>query len=629
MGLSNLAVSGFSGGICDDGANGKIFNVGWTTSNFFDGTFSRIRTVINFAHEVGHSFGAVNDNEGDNANVAACNPSDANGGLYIMTDTIQSGSLDNNDAFSSCSITDMSAIMTSAGSCFADAISSAVCDSNPCANGGTCHKFNSGFYCQCATGFRGTTCGTAVGATTCASDPCANGGTCIESAALDSYVCYCPSGVVGDACETVVDECVSSPCQNGGTCTDGSLSFTCACDPGYTGTTCETDIDECGGIKGVSQDAVPLATVGSWFQRGGSAGIITISGDTATVTTGPSGSFTYATAIWTQLASASGVWKWEVTVVNAASATLYEMFIGIVDSSALTTTGTNYILGGVQPSYGYAPNGEFFASDGNTETVVAYGSSYTTGDVIGVSLDVTSNTLEFLLNGASQGTKSIVAASGDGYVLGVSMGVVAQQVKVTDLDYCLNGATCVDDVNGVTCVCPSGYTGSRCDSDIDECSEGTPCQNGGTCTNSAGSFSCACPSGFEGDTCDPANVGMTRCRVKLFCESGTPTITTQNHEDSDNAITVGGSSSALFTSTPIGTGITVVDLDAFGVNHSLGSSDFTLTLLIDGNAVMDIHETRTSFVSSCQFQAAGGGGAVTTGQTLGSCTVTRLTSILT
>ncbi|KAH3725489.1 hypothetical protein DPMN_051333 [Dreissena polymorpha] len=46
---------------------------------------------------------------------------------------------------------------------------------------------------------------------------------------------------------------------------------------------------------------------------------------------------------------------------------------------------------------------------------------------------------------------------------------------------CLNGATCQLHVGFVTCVCSVGYTGSRCETEILECSS-NPCKNGATCS---------------------------------------------------------------------------------------------------------------------------------------------------
>ena len=37
--------------------------------------------------------------------------------------------------------------------------------------------------------------------------------------------------------------------------------------------------------------------------------------------------------------------------------------------------------------------------------------------------------------------------------------------------------TCVDKINGFTCICPTGFSGVRCDSNIDDCLA-TPCVNG-------------------------------------------------------------------------------------------------------------------------------------------------------
>lgn len=52
---------------------------------------------------------------------------------------------------------------------------------------------------------------------------------------------------------------------------------------------------------------------------------------------------------------------------------------------------------------------------------------------------------------------------------------------------CQNGATCIDDINRYTCLCPPSYTGELCEQDVDECSlRPSVCQNGATCTNSIG-----------------------------------------------------------------------------------------------------------------------------------------------
>jgi hypothetical protein len=43
----------------------------------------------------------------------------------------------------------------------------------------------------------------------------------------------------------------------------------------------------------------------------------------------------------------------------------------------------------------------------------------------------------------------------------------------------------------------SGFTGTNCDTDIDECSY-SPCINGGVCTDLINDYRCTCPIGFAG-----------------------------------------------------------------------------------------------------------------------------------
>ncbi|XP_038620449.1 protein kinase C-binding protein NELL1 isoform X5 [Tachyglossus aculeatus] len=60
---------------------------------------------------------------------------------------------------------------------------------------------------------------------------------------------------------------------------------------------------------------------------------------------------------------------------------------------------------------------------------------------------------------------------------------------------CKYGGTCVSPNK---CLCPSGFTGSHCEKDIDECEEGIiECHNHSRCVNLPGWYHCECRSGFH------------------------------------------------------------------------------------------------------------------------------------
>lgn len=66
---------------------------------------------------------------------------------------------------------------------------------------------------------------------------------------------------------------------------------------------------------------------------------------------------------------------------------------------------------------------------------------------------------------------------------------------------CANGSTCIDRINDYTCTCPPGYTGRHCDRPTNRCSS-RPCLNGGTCAiGPAGKPTCSCPAPFGGPQC--------------------------------------------------------------------------------------------------------------------------------
>jgi hypothetical protein len=103
----------------------------------------------------------------------------------------------------------------------------------------------------------------------------------------------------------------------------------------------------------------------------------------------------------TTIAVSSGKWYWEVTV---STGTIYSL-IGVlpatialtIDSGATSSSCTAFYADGRK-----VLNGVY----------TAYGSSFTTGDVIGIALDCNGNTIQFYKNGTAQGSLSLFTSSG-------------------------------------------------------------------------------------------------------------------------------------------------------------------------------------------------------------------------
>ncbi|XP_062601612.1 uncharacterized protein LOC134263294 isoform X3 [Saccostrea cucullata] len=57
--------------------------------------------------------------------------------------------------------------------------------------------------------------------------------------------------------------------------------------------------------------------------------------------------------------------------------------------------------------------------------------------------------------------------------------------------YCQHGGTC----SNSTCLCPRGYKGGYCETDIDECEEPAICHH--KCENTQGSYICSCMNGYK------------------------------------------------------------------------------------------------------------------------------------
>eukprot|EP01080_Neovahlkampfia_damariscottae_P001229 gene1229-11319_t len=92
----------------------------------------------------------------------------------------------------------------------------------------------------------------------------------------------------------------------------------------------------------------------------------------------------------------TGIHYWEIKIVNTSIPS--NIMIGVADSGFLTDTKT--FLSHCSYGWGYyGYNGDKF----HNKLSNPYGSSYKAGDVIGVSLNLTTTSIEFFLNGISQG----------------------------------------------------------------------------------------------------------------------------------------------------------------------------------------------------------------------------------
>ena len=65
----------------------------------------------------------------------------------------------------------------------------------------------------------------------------------------------------------------------------------------------------------------------------------------------------------------------------------------------------------------------------------------------------------------------------------------------------MNGGSCEDGINSYSCECKEGFTGARCETNVDDC-DGVICQNGGTCQDVINNYICNCPCEFSGRNCE-------------------------------------------------------------------------------------------------------------------------------
>ena len=322
-------------------------------------------------------------------------------------------------------------------------------------------------------------------------NPCQNSAVCTESTsdnsiAINDYHCACPAGYTGTNCEIDTDGCDNEPCLNGAFCTSvvdntGATGYTCTCENGYSGVNCEEDINEC--------DTNPC--------QNGATCTETSDGTTPTV----------------------GVYHCECV----AGFTGYACHIEIPCAATPCQNGaacTEIIVTDPAPTYTII---------GHQTTCSSYdGYRGLTAD----ECENVPNTVAMTLYQGGLGIHTYGSCAYNG--LATMLGVI-DEIQ-TDLCF-FSSCACLKPVVEYNCECPTGYSGTNCEEDINEC-DTNPCQNGAACTETDGTtltvgvYNCECPTGYSGINCEE---DINECDTNPCFNGGTCTETT----DDGTTLTVG------------------------------------------------------------------------------------------
>ncbi|XP_027026031.1 delta-like protein 4 [Tachysurus fulvidraco] len=278
--------------------------------------------------------------------------------------------------------------------------------------------------CVCRDGWQGMFC------TECKKYPVCKHGTCHKP-----WECHCKEGWGGLFCDQDLNFCTHhKPCMNGATCMNtGQGSYTCLCRPGYTGVNCELEVRHC--------DSSPCRNRGHC-----------------------------------------------VELDNGYTCTCLPGFEGThCEHSLLTCADMPCFQGGKCHE---RDNGRSYACD--------CPKGYT-------GLNCEKRVDKCTTLPCANGGACVILA-------GVRMcscraGFTGQRCEININDCssnpCANGGTCHDGVNDYTCSCSPGYSGRNCKLQSAPCSTENVCMNGGSCSSTLdGPPMCLCPSGFTGPRCD-------------------------------------------------------------------------------------------------------------------------------
>ncbi|XP_076387489.1 cell polarity complex component crumbs isoform X5 [Megachile rotundata] len=291
-----------------------------------------------------------------------------------------------------------------------------------------------------------------IGCQLCFDSDCKNDGYCQDKA--NSYICECPAGYTENDCSFNIDECIDNKCENEATCVDGIANYTCVCNSGWQGWLCDDDINECVSLNPCQHDG--------------------------------------------ECINFPGYFRCECP----------DQFTGNLCQHFRLITCEN------QP----CKNGGVCTDIPNSQTGNNFTCTCMTG-YEGAVCDVPYCIGGKCQNGGKcdsyQQTPRCTCLPGySGMYCEINIDDCAPDAEGNVP--CKNDGKCYDGVNNFTCDCSeTGYTGSDCSMDINECQDPSTDCGHGQCENLPGTYQCICESGYCGYNC-----GMVNPCKEDYCQNG-------------------------------------------------------------------------------------------------------------
>lgn len=365
----------------------------------------------------------------------------------------------------------------------------------------------------------------------CDPNPCFNEAPCTDL--LAGYNCTCKPGFNGTRCEFNINDCTPSSCNGHGTCHDGNNTFTCTCNLGYTGSTCNTNPDNCtvSSCNGHGTCHDGLNTFTCTCNVGYTGPTCAVNPNNCTVNS-CSGHGTCHDGLNTFTCGCDSGYTGPTCAVSIG-----DCYEGYCANDGVCVDGENDATCDCKPGSTGAnceiavnectsnPTGNMCAKTHRPCFEAAAEPDRYHGYICGKNATDVNPCQHFTtIFWYYNATDAFVETKCE-YGAGNGCAGWTGSLCETDVDECLvnecaNGGNCTNGLpTQFICTCAAGWTGPTCEEDINEC-DANPCEHDGICSEGGtpGTFTCCCVGGWEGPTCSQNH---DDCTVGYCLHNGT------------------------------------------------------------------------------------------------------------